>query len=56
MTEYKDTCDLIGIQITTSKLNGKNILLWQKYVSLPWCKRQIEDIYSHEIYLYQNGV
>jgi len=30
--EYKDTRDHIGIQITTTKLNGKSFLLWEKTV------------------------
>ena len=34
MTEIKKIKDLVGIQITTVKLNGKNFLLWEKYVSL----------------------
>ena len=32
MAEYKETHDLVGIQITTSKLNGKNFLLLKKSV------------------------
>ena len=44
VVEYKDTHDLVGIEITTSKFYGKNFL-WEKSASLSWCKRQIEDRY-----------
>jgi len=34
MIEYKDGHDPVGIQITTSKLNGKNYLLWAQSVKV----------------------
>jgi len=34
VAEYKATRDLVGIQITTSKLNEKNFLLWEKSVRI----------------------
>jgi len=40
----------------TVKLNGKNFLLWEKYVSLPWCKRQIENNYFCKTCLYWKDV
>ena len=32
MAKYKDNRDPVAIQITTSKLNGKNFSLWEKSV------------------------
>ena len=32
MAEYKDNHDSVGIQITTSKMNEKNYLLWAQSV------------------------
>ena len=52
MVEYKDNHDPIGIQITTSKLNGKNyLLLWAQFVRVYLGARKLKFVTSKKVSL-----